>query len=62
MVWAAGDAWISLNLMWVGNYGTNLGSRLTLATLVADGESFALGWSGLGLKEGLGRSEVKVLE
>lgn len=27
LVWAAGDAWISLNLMWVGNYGTNLGSR-----------------------------------
>lgn len=62
MVWAAGDAWISLNLMWVGNYGTNLGSRLTLATLVADWESFALGWSGLGLKEGLGHSQVKVLE
>lgn len=62
MVWAAGDAWISLNLMWVGNYGTKLGSRLTLATLVADGESFALGWPGLGPKEGLGRSEVKVLE
>lgn len=34
----------------------------TLTALVTEGESFALGWSGLGLKEGLGRSEVKVLE
>lgn len=63
MVWTAGDTWISVNLIWVGNDGTNLGSRLTLASLIAERERFALGWSGLGLKEGLSCSpEVKVLE
>lgn len=50
-------------LIGVGNDGTNLGSRLTLASLTAMGESYVSGRAGLGPKEGLNcSSEVKVLE
>lgn len=42
--WAAGDTWISVYLIGFGNDGTNLGSRVTLASLTAVGENFV--WSG----------------
>lgn len=50
-------------LIGVGNDGTNLGSRLTLVSLTAMGESYTCDRAGLGQKEGLNcSSEVKVLE
>lgn len=51
------------NSLRAGNDGTNLASRLTLASLTAVGESSASGWSALGQREGLRcSSEAKVLE
>lgn len=58
LVWAADDRHVDFSyLLVVGNDGANRGSRLTLASLTAMGESSARGRAGLGQKEALSCSQ-----